>query len=247
MSSPCRCAGAIIAKPIAAAMKPHGGKMPALIRPSPPELCGWRPIPCRQFRTRWTSIDRPPRPASAPIREIPRAIGRSANGGRIAKPTQLSRWTSMTSGDGIAAASPCSGLKTSGLRVRQEASFAPIGAILTRWISKLVRRGKFPPDEYGFAVDPELARELRDSKLKLACLKLDKKRTPYAIAQEARIFHARIEEIRRSLQCPCPSRYGRKQLKSDNERLKIFGDWRVQKNLFPPEEDLEEDASNGKA
>jgi hypothetical protein len=104
----------------------------------------------------------------------------------------------------------------------------------------LFRRGKFPPDEYGFVVDPELARELRDCKLKLACLKLDKKRTPYAIAQEARTLHARIEEIRRSLQCPCPSRYGRKQLKSDNERLKIFGDWRVQKNLFPPEEDLEE-------
>ena len=105
---------------------------------------------------------------------------------------------------------------------------------------KNLRRGKFPPDEYGFVVDPIQATELRDSKLKLACLKLDKKRTPYAIAQEARTFHARIEEIQRSLQCPCPSRYGGKQLKSDNERLKIFGDRRVQRKLFPPEEDLEE-------
>ena len=32
MSSSCRCAGAIIARPIALAMKPHGGKMLALIR-----------------------------------------------------------------------------------------------------------------------------------------------------------------------------------------------------------------------
>jgi hypothetical protein len=48
-----------------------------------------------------------------------------------------------------------------------------------------IRRGKFPPDEYGFVVDPELATELRDSQLKLACLKLGKKRTPYGIAQEA--------------------------------------------------------------
>ena len=105
---------------------------------------------------------------------------------------------------------------------------------------KKPRRGKFPPDEYGFVVDPELARELRDSQLKLACLKLDKKRTPYAIAQEARKLHARIEEIQRSLQCPCPSRYGLKQLKNDHERLKIFADRREQKQLLPPEEDLEE-------
>lgn len=51
---------------------------------------------------------------------------------------------------------------------------------------KKLRRSKFPPDEYGFVVDPDLARELRDSKLKLACLRVDKKRTPYAIAQQAR-------------------------------------------------------------
>jgi len=81
---------------------------------------------------------------------------------------------------------------------------------------------------------------LRDSKLKLACLKLNKKRTPYAIAQQARNLHARIEEIQRSLQCPCPSRYGLKQLKSDDERLNISADRRAQRNLFPPEEDLEE-------
>jgi hypothetical protein len=105
---------------------------------------------------------------------------------------------------------------------------------------KKPRRSKFPADEYGFVVDPELATELRDSKLKLACLKLNKKRTPYAIAQEASNLHARIEEIQRSLQCPCPSRYGRKQLQSDNERLKIFADRRAQRKLFPPEEDLEE-------
>jgi hypothetical protein len=71
-------------------MKPHGGKMRALIRPPPPVDCGWRPIPCRQLRIGETSIDRPLKPAS-PIREIPRATGRSAKGGRIAKRTQLYR------------------------------------------------------------------------------------------------------------------------------------------------------------
>jgi hypothetical protein len=105
---------------------------------------------------------------------------------------------------------------------------------------KKLRRGKFPPDEYGFVVDPELARELRDSQLKLACLRLDKKRTPYAFAQEVRNLRARIEEIQRSLQCSCPSRYGLKQRKNDHDRLKNFADWRVQKKLLPLEEDWEE-------
>jgi len=76
--------------------------------------------------------------------------------------------------------------------------------------------------------------------MKLSCLKLERKRTPHAFAQEATNLHARIEEIWRSLQCPCPSRYGAKQIKSDNERLKIFADRRAQRELFPPEEDLEE-------
>jgi hypothetical protein len=34
---------------------------------------------------------------------------------------------------------------------------------------KKPRRGKFPPDEFGFAVDPEVVRELRDSKMELSC------------------------------------------------------------------------------
>ena len=34
---------------------------------------------------------------------------------------------------------------------------------------KKLRRGKFPPDEYGFVVDPKLATELRDSRTRTAC------------------------------------------------------------------------------
>jgi hypothetical protein len=105
---------------------------------------------------------------------------------------------------------------------------------------KKPHHGKFPPDECGFIVDPELARELRDSKMKLSCLELERKRTPHAFAQKARNLHARIEEIWRSLQCLCPSKYGKKQINSDNERLKIFADRRAQRELFSPEEDLEE-------
>jgi hypothetical protein len=76
--------------------------------------------------------------------------------------------------------------------------------------------------------------------MKLSCLKLERKRTPHTFAQKARNLQARIEKIQRSLQCPCPSKYGVKQIRSDNEWLKIFADRRAQRELFPPEEDLEE-------
>ena len=62
MSSLCCCVAAIIARPIAAAMRPHGGKVRGLIRASLPAHCGWRPIPRRQFRIQETSIDRPLKP-----------------------------------------------------------------------------------------------------------------------------------------------------------------------------------------
>jgi hypothetical protein len=105
---------------------------------------------------------------------------------------------------------------------------------------KKSRRGKFPPDERGFVVDPELARELRDSKLKLACLGIPKNHRPYAIAQKATKLQARIEEIQRSLQCPCPSKYTNEHIRLDIERLAVLGRRRVFGSVFTPEEDAEE-------
>jgi hypothetical protein len=99
---------------------------------------------------------------------------------------------------------------------------------------KKSRGGNFHPDEHGFVVDPDLARELRDASLELACLPLVKRKfTPYAMAQKASKLQARIKEIQQSLQCPCPSKYkltdefdGTKidgQIPRDNDRLKILG------------------------
>jgi hypothetical protein len=120
---------------------------------------------------------------------------------------------------------------------------------------KRSKRGNFPPDQYGFVVDADLARELRDTKLKLACLPLSgKKLSPYAIAQKASKLQARIKEIQESLQCPCPSKYKLKhyirvdgldtmidgEIDRDNDRLNILGKRRVDKKIFTPEEDLEE-------
>jgi hypothetical protein len=113
------------------------------------------------------------------------------------------------------------------------------------------KRGKFPADECGFSIDPNLATELRDAKLQLAGLRLSSKKLgPYAIAQKASKLHARIKEIQRWLQCPCPSKYRLKyyvdgaevpgEIVRDNERLAIFGKRRAEKKTFTAEEDLEE-------
>lgn len=105
---------------------------------------------------------------------------------------------------------------------------------------KRSRRGKFSADECGFVVDPELARELRDKKLKLACLGIHKNHRPYAIAQKARKLQARIEEVQLSLQCPCPSKYTIEHFTRDKERLAVFSRRRALGNVFTPEEDAEE-------
>jgi hypothetical protein len=97
MSSLCRCAAVIIAKPIAVATKPHGGKMLALIQRSRPAHCGWRPTLCREFSIHRTSIERHPELLLALIREFQ---GRSADRQRGAEsqdePDYLGRPT-MTS------------------------------------------------------------------------------------------------------------------------------------------------------
>jgi len=120
---------------------------------------------------------------------------------------------------------------------------------------KRSHRGKLITDQYGFEIDPDVARELRDTKLKLACLPLSKRKfTPYAMAQKARKLQARIKEIQESLQCPCPSKYRLKhyvrvdgidtvidgEIVRDEDRLKILAKRRVDKKIFTPEEDLEE-------
>ena len=48
MNSPSLCVGAIIARRTAVAMKPHGGKKQALIRPFRPVFSGSKVIHCRE-------------------------------------------------------------------------------------------------------------------------------------------------------------------------------------------------------
>ena len=71
---------------------------------------------------------------------------------------------------------------------------------------KKSRRGNFAPDQYGFVVDPDLARELRDTQIGaslLAAFKQESSR-PYAVAQKASKLQARIKEIQRIAAVPVP-------------------------------------------
>jgi hypothetical protein len=76
-------------------------------------------------------------------------------------------------------------------------------------IRRKSKRGNLVADQYGFVVDSDVARELRDTKLELASLS-KRKLTPHAFAQKATKLQARIKEIHESLQCACPSKYSLK-------------------------------------
>jgi hypothetical protein len=110
---------------------------------------------------------------------------------------------------------------------------------------------KFAPDDCGFSVDPNLAKQLRDAKLKQSSLALSsEKLSPFAFAQKVSALEARIKQIQQSLECPCPSKYRLKyyvdrvevgaEIIWDRDRLKTFQRRRVDKESFTAEEDLEE-------
>jgi hypothetical protein len=65
------------------------------------------------------------------------------------------------------------------------------------------KRTKFPADEFGFSVDPQLAKEFRDIRWEMACLVLEKDRLPPAtFAKKVSQCFARLNAIRQGLQPP---------------------------------------------
>jgi hypothetical protein len=61
-----------------------------------------------------------------------------------------------------------------------------------------------------------------------------------AFARKVRKLHARIDEIRGSLQCPGPEKYSTERVKADVDRLRVLRQRRMSGGEFTPEEDLEE-------
>lgn len=96
-------------------------------------------------------------------------------------------------------------------------------------------------DEHGFVIDPQIAREYRDSKLRLRALSASPRASSLATERRANKLRARVKTILQRLQCPCPSRYGESQRKADSERLMHFAHQRRAKTIFS-EADIAEEA-----
>jgi hypothetical protein len=78
MSSSSRCVEDTIARRIAVAMKPHGGRIPGLIRPLQLERYGSRHIRCLSARTGCMIMLLPPLRRTQLTVRTPRAIGEPA-------------------------------------------------------------------------------------------------------------------------------------------------------------------------
>ena len=103
------------------------------------------------------------------------------------------------------------------------------------------KRIKFPADEFGFSVDPQLAKEFRDIRWEIACLALERNKLPQdAFAKKVSKLYARLNAIWQILQPPDPSKYSKKAFELDEGRLKTLRERRASKAIFSPEEDMEE-------
>jgi hypothetical protein len=103
------------------------------------------------------------------------------------------------------------------------------------------KRIKFPADEFGFSVDPQLAKEFRDIRWEIACLAYKRnKLPPDAFAKKVSKLHARLNAIRQVLQPPDYSKYNKKAIDLDEERLQTLRQRRASNVIFSPKEDMEE-------
>jgi hypothetical protein len=91
-------------------------------------------------------------------------------------------------------------------------------------LPKVGKKAKIIPDEYGFAINPNLISAYRDIQLELRALEPTRK-IP-AIAEKIKQLEARSDAIRRRFQVPCPSKYGEKEAAKDRERLIEFASLR---------------------
>jgi hypothetical protein len=95
-----------------------------------------------------------------------------------------------------------------------------------------------PVDEYGFVITPEIATDYRDIKFELQHLARSESNSP-GTRKKIEKLRARMKVILHRLQCPCPSRYGKDQMRADSNRLLYFLQQRQDRTLGP-EENAEE-------
>jgi hypothetical protein len=140
--------------------------------------------------------------------------------------------------------------------IRRKAAVDIALFLLPRYLGRRTKKWKrFPKDEFGFEVDPKLAKEFRDLHWELKSLRRGgspgRKASAEAFAKKARTLRARIGEIERGLMSPPPETYFREKgrdsfdetrirpsaLDQDLATLKHFDARRTQKIVFSAEED----------
>ncbi len=90
--------------------------------------------------------------------------------------------------------------------------------------SKTHKKAKLPLDEYGFAVDPKVAKKYRRLRHQLVLLKNGRNRDIPAVAQKIGELATKLDKIRRRFPVPCPSKYGAAESARDLNRLSDLAD-----------------------
>ncbi|MGB6659062.1 MAG: hypothetical protein WBE90_08190 [Xanthobacteraceae bacterium] len=107
-------------------------------------------------------------------------------------------------------------------------------------LPKIGKKAKAVPDEYGFAVNPQLARRYRDIRRELQSLEGGPTRKIPAVAQMIQKLKAQVDAIRQRLEVPCPTKYSRDQWHQDLLRLIEFLELRANNTALTDAQDAEE-------
>ncbi|MGB6753248.1 MAG: hypothetical protein WBE71_11945 [Xanthobacteraceae bacterium] len=107
-------------------------------------------------------------------------------------------------------------------------------------LPKAGKKAKVVPDEYGFTVNPNLARKYRDMERELRSRDRGKERKIPAVAQMIQKLKAQVDAIRQRLEVPCPTKYSRDQWHQDLLRLIEFLELRANNTPLTDAQDAEE-------
>jgi hypothetical protein len=95
-------------------------------------------------------------------------------------------------------------------------------------------------DKFGIAINPAMAREYRDIKLRLEALRKGQTQAAPIVRVEIRKLEARRRVILDRVECPCPATYGVKHNMDDCYRLNHLDNKRRTGKMLTCEEDAEE-------
>jgi hypothetical protein len=107
-------------------------------------------------------------------------------------------------------------------------------------LPKIGKKAKVLTDDYGFTVNPQLARKYRDIRRELWSLERGQTRKIPAVAQKIQKLTACADAILRRVQVPCPSKYSSGRWTRDHERLVEYIEMRGKNTVLTEAQDAEE-------